>query len=126
MVGKICTFSMPYYDNKTKRNSFKARPCLVIYGPTNNDYTVLPISTISRPEDRDSKFDYPLIPSDVPNLRLPRISYVRTHKQTPVHRGQFHEQKSDLKKEYPDKYEEIMQRNKEFNTMIQTENGKET
>lgn len=45
-AGKVYLFSMQFYDVKSGMMAFKARPALIIYGPRNNDYTVLPVSTI--------------------------------------------------------------------------------
>ena len=41
-AGKIYLFSMQFYDVKSGMMAFKARPALIMYGPRNNDYTVLP------------------------------------------------------------------------------------
>ena len=57
MVGKVYLSVVEYYDSKTKTTRKKGRPVLVVAGPRNNDYTVLPISTIKRREHLDS--DYP-------------------------------------------------------------------
>ena len=45
MVGKVYLSVVEYYDSKTKTTRKKGRPVLVVAGPRNNDYTVLPIST---------------------------------------------------------------------------------
>lgn len=47
-AGKIYLFTMPFYDIRIGKMSYKARPAMVLYGPRNNDYTVLPVSTIKR------------------------------------------------------------------------------
>lgn len=52
MVGKVYLSVVEYYDSKTKITRKKGRPVLVVAGPRNNDYTVLPISTIKRRENQ--------------------------------------------------------------------------
>jgi len=124
VIGKICLFAMPYFDARSQRNSFKARPCLVIFGPKNNDYTVLPLSTISRPENHDPYYDIELIPSKFPKLNLPQICYVRTHKQTVAHQGALYKELADMKSEYPSQYADIIKQVNKFNQEIQKENIK--
>lgn len=47
MVGKVYLSVVEYYDSKTKTTRKKGRPVLVVAGPRNNDYTVLPIPPLS-------------------------------------------------------------------------------
>ena len=107
-AGKVYLFSMQFYDVKSGMMAFKARPALIIYGPRNNDYTVLPVSTIKNPKDRDPDYDLRIDPRDYPNLGLNDVCYIRTHKQTPVHRSSKYKLIGDLKKEYPQKYQEVV------------------
>ncbi len=87
MIGKIYSSVTPFYDSKKGMNSFKRRPVLIINGPRNNDYTVLPVSTVTHTEHIDSEYDVRVEPDKYPKLNLNRISYIRTHKQTTVHRA---------------------------------------
>lgn len=87
MIGKICTILMSYYDRKSKSTKFKKRPALFISEQRNNDYTVLPISTISIKANIDQEYDIPINKSVYPLLNLDKDCYVRTHKQTTVHRA---------------------------------------
>lgn len=48
MIGKIYSSVIPFYDSVKQANSYKKRPVLIIGGPRNNDYTVLPISTVTK------------------------------------------------------------------------------
>ena len=51
MIGKIYSSVIPYYDSAKKANFYKKRPVLIIGEMRNNDYTVLPISTVSKKEN---------------------------------------------------------------------------
>lgn len=115
MIGKLYSSTFQFFDVKKQALSFKNRPVLIIGDQRNNDYTVLPVSTVSRKENLDSEYDVEIIPQNYPKLNLAKISYVRTHKQTPLHRGSLHKEISDLKSEYPDLFLEIMTKVEKFN-----------
>lgn len=118
MIGKIYSSITPYYDRAQNRNSFKKRPVLVISGPRNNDYTVLPISTVSIQSNLDSEYDVKLDPTMYPQLNLNRISYVRTHKQTTVHKASLTTEISDFRNVYEDLYLTILEKLEKFNGEI--------
>lgn len=118
MIGKIYSSVTPFYDSAKGANSFKRRPVLIIGGPRNNDYTVLPVSTITHKEHIDSEYDVPVDPSDYPKLNLAKISYIRTHKQITVHQGSLVREISDLKAEYEDLYLKVLEKLEDFNKMI--------
>lgn len=118
MIGWVCYSTTPYYDVVTRRNSFKQRPVLVIGGLLNNDYTVLPISTISKRENRHPFYDVEVDPIYYPRLRLNKVSFVRTHKQTVIHRAAIIHQISDLKNEYPELYGDILEKLSEYNKIL--------
>ena len=82
MVGKVYLSVVEYYDSKTKTTRKKGRPVLVVAGPRNNDYTVLPISTIKRREHLDSDYDIPIETNIRAGLALSEECFIRTHKQT--------------------------------------------
>lgn len=82
MIGMIYSSVIPFYDNSSHANSYKKRPVLIIGGPRNNDYTILPISTISNKSNLDPEYDVEINPEKYPLLNLRQTSYVRTHKQT--------------------------------------------
>ena len=56
MIGKIYTVLFPYYDRKLQRNPYKKRPILIIAGSRNNDFTVLPVSSVSIKKNLDIEY----------------------------------------------------------------------
>ncbi len=115
MIGKIYSTVFPYYDSKTQKNSFKKRPVLIIGGPRNNDYTVLPISTVTKKANLDSEYDLEINPANYPLLHLDKLSYVRVHKQTTVHKVSLTSLIGDMKTEYADLYLSVLEKLEEFN-----------
>ena len=118
MIGKICTSTTPFYDCKSQKNSFKSRPVLIIAGPRNDDYTILPISTISKKENVDHEYDIPLSIKDYPLLNLKQDCYIRTHKQTTVHKKSIIKELSSLKDTYEDLYLNVFCKLEEYNKHI--------
>lgn len=118
MVGKVYLSVVEYYDSKTKTTRKKGRPVLVVAGPRNNDYTVLPISTIKRREHLDSDYDIPIETNIRAGLALSEECFIRTHKQTTVHMGALIKQKGDMKNDYPDLYLTALQKMEEFQRHI--------
>ena len=95
MIGKLCWSTFPYYDRNSGRNAFKKRPVLILSGPRNNDYTVLPVSSISIRKNIDTDYDIEVDPNIYPRLHLTKTCYIRTHKQTIVHQAALTSQISD-------------------------------
>lgn len=118
MIGKIFSSVVPFYDNRRGGNSFKKRPVLIIGGPRNNDYTVLPVSTVSNRRNLDWEYDVEIDPAKYPLLHLNRLSYVRTHKQTTVHRASLTSQIGDMMADYGELYGKIMEKLTDFNQSI--------
>ena len=118
MIGKVCISVFPFFDLNTRRGSYKTRPMLVIGGPRNNDYTVLPISTVSRKENLDAVYDIRIDPMEYPRLELNKVCYVRTHKQTTVHSNAITKVISDMKELYPDLYLHIIDQLDDYNNKI--------
>ena len=118
MIGMIYSSVTPYYDVQSGKNSYKRRPVLIIAGPRNNDYTVLPVSTVSRKENLDAKYDIEVNPAAYPKLNLNRMSYVRTHKQTTVHQASLVTPIGDLKADYEDLYLHILEKLEDFNENV--------
>lgn len=118
MIGKIYVSVIPYYDNVSHSNSYKKRPVLIIGGPRNNDYTVLPISRVSNRANLDADYDIEIDPANYPLLNLNAVSYVRTHKQTTVHRASLTTQIADLKNDYEDLYLDVLEKLETFNKQI--------
>ena len=115
MIGKVCTSVIPFYDNKLGRKSFKSRPILVINGPRNNDYNVLPISTVSNKRNLDADYDVEIDPLLYPKLNLNKMCYVRGHKLTTVHQTDKIKPISDMKVEYEDLYMRVLELLERFN-----------
>jgi len=120
LIGKIVISIIPYYDMQSRKKSFKRRPVLVIGGPRNNDYTVLPVSTISKKQFLDTEYDIEIDPAIYPLTYLTKVSYVRTHKQTVVNCLDLRTVLADLKSDYPDLYESILMKLQSFNEMTMT------
>jgi len=108
MIGKIYWSVFPFYDSKNNCNAFKKRPVLVIAGPRNNDYTVLPISSVTKKQNLDADYDFELDITKYPKLNLSKICYLRTHKQTIVHQASLTSLICDFKTEYLDLYLDAM------------------
>lgn len=115
MIGKICSAITPYYDRATQKNAFKKRPVLVIGGPRNNDYTVIPISTIKIQQNIDPDYDIPVDPLVYPKLNLTQKSYIRTHKQLTIHAGSLTKAFGDMATDYPELYYDVMGKMEEYN-----------
>ena len=118
MIGKIYWSVFPYYDSKAGKNSFKKRPVLIISGPRNNDYTVLPVSSVSIKSNLDPDYDIEIDPVKYTKLGLTKVCYVRVHKQTIVHQGALTTMLGDLKNDYADLYLDIMLKLDSFNKEV--------
>lgn len=118
MIGKIYKARTPYYDQKTQKMAYKARPALILAKADVNDYVVLPVSSISIKANIDPIYDIKIDPTCYPKLNLTKISYVRTHKQTVVHRANLHDEICDLKSEYEDLYLEVLEKRETFSNAI--------
>lgn len=118
MIGKICISVTPFYDAEKKQNAFKKRPILVISGPRNNDYTVLPVSTVSKKENLDKEYDIKIKPEDYPELHLKKACYIRTHKQTNIHKSSITQTIGDMKAYYEELYMEVLSRLETFNAEV--------
>jgi len=118
VIGKICVALTPYYDSHKGRRSYKGRPALIIGKADSEDYVVLPISKVSHKENVDATFDIPVDPVKYPKLNLTNSSYIRTHKQTVIHRGSLGETISDLRDEYEELYLEVLDKREEFSRKI--------
>lgn len=118
MIGEIRKALTPFYDQHAGRVSVKSRPVLVIAQADTDDYVVLPVSTVSHRQNIDPVYDIEINPVDYPHSNLTRVSYVRTHKQTIVHRGSIADKICDLKSEYQDLYLKIVEKREQFSTEI--------
>lgn len=118
MVGWICSSTTPYYDVKIGHNAFKQRPVLIIGGLISNDYTALPISTVTKRENLHFIYDIKVEPILYPRLKLNKDSFIRVHKQTIIHQAAISYKISNLKTEYPDLYLLVLERLSEYNANL--------
>lgn len=121
MIGEIRKAITSFYDVKNRKMSYKGRPALVIAKADAHDYVVLPVSSISRPEDRHAVYDIEVNPAVYPALNLKNISYVRTHKQTIIHGSQMGDTIGDMKGTYEDLYLLILEKREQFSKEISTQ-----
>jgi uncharacterized protein YifN (PemK superfamily) len=91
---------------------------LILAGPRNNDYTVLPVSSISITKNIDPEYDIKLDPAVYPLLGLKKVCYIRTHKQTTVHMSSLTSCMGNLKTNYESLYIEIMEKLEKFNQEV--------
>ena len=120
MIGKLYSSTVKFFELKTGKNSFKNRPVLIIGDIRNNDYTVLPVSTISISANIDSEYDVKIDPAKYPALNLRKISYVRTHKALTIHRAELYKEISDLKILEPDLFAKIITKYEQWTQEIVT------
>lgn len=120
MIGKIYKIIISYYDKKTNSMSFKWRPGLVISERNGYDYDriILPVSRITMQKYFDKDYDIPVSIKDYPLLNLKEDSYIRTGKQTFVNESNIGSEISDLRKNYPDLYIDILAHVEEFNQKL--------
>lgn len=118
MIGKLCKASTPFYDNVRKSMSYKNRPALILAKADADDYVILPVSSITRKQNIDPVYDIAIDPSMYPRLNLTKTSYVRTHKQTIVHRNSLVGVISDMRLEYEDLYLKILEKREQFSKEI--------
>ena len=118
MIGKVYLTYVDYYDAKTKTTRKKARPVLVVSGPRNDDYTVLPISTISKRQNLDSDYDILVDAAERTVLSLDKECFIRTHKQTPMHQAQLIKCLGDMRTDLPDLYLDAISRMEQFQAEV--------
>lgn len=118
MIGKIYSSVTPFYDVQTGQNSYKRRPVLIISGPRNNDYTVLPVSTVTNKQNLDMIYDIEIETGLYPKLNLAKTSYVRVHKQTTVHKASLVREIADMKAEYEELYLYVLTKLEEYNKEV--------
>lgn len=118
MIGKAYISTFQFYDNRNHSMAFKNRPVLIVGKADATDYVILPISRVTNSANLDSDYDFQITPQDVPLMNLSQISYSRTHKQSVVHAGELTREIVDFKKEYPDKYVDVIAKMEEFQKSI--------
>lgn len=118
MIGKLYTASLQYFDVRTGTQRFKGRPVLIISEARNNDYTVLPVSTISKRENLDGEYDIEINPAQYPKLKLKKQCFIRAHKQTLVHRASLYQEIADMKAAEPELYALVLKKLEQWNHYI--------
>jgi hypothetical protein len=120
MIGKIVKCLTQYYDMRLQRNSIKSRPALVLKSPVNDDYVVLPISSISNRANVNPIYDIEIDPVKFPKINLTRLSYVRTHRIVSIPRQQIDTSViiGDLKLDYEELFLEIVEKVEQFHNEI--------
>ena len=118
MIGKIYTFTTPYYDSTLKKQALKSRPVLVVGKADASDYSVLPISRVTNKINLDLNYDIEINPAKYPKLNLKEISYVRTHKQTTVNTASLVNYVGNIASEYSDLYLQILKKLEEYNKIL--------
>ena len=119
LVGKIKASRMPYYDNKTNSVKFKSRPILVLKEEKElgmSDFTVLPISSVSFKKNINQKFDIEVTQTAYPLLNLTKeVCYIRCGKIMTINKTELGIKTiSDLKSTYPELWQHIINRTKEY------------
>ena len=120
MIGKIYASMVEFFDIKTNTTKIKSRPVLILNSTRNNDYTILPISTITNKVNMDTDYDIKIDPVSYPKLKLKQISYVRTHKRTFIHQASIDRNNiiGDLKKDYEELFLKILEKVQEFDNKV--------
>jgi gp28 family protein len=120
MIGKIYASMVEFFDIKTNTTKIKSRPVLILSSTRNNDYTILPISTITNKVNMDTDYDIKIDPVSYPKLKLKQISYVRTHKRTFIHQASIDRNNviGDLKKDYEELFLKILEKVQEFDNKV--------
>lgn len=118
MKGKIFIGIFPYFNIERGENAYKKRPLLIVGDLISNDYTIIPVSTITKSENIDDEYDIEIDPIKFPLLNLNKKSYIRTHKQTTIYKEALYNEISDLKYNYPELYKKIINKIDKFRRKI--------
>lgn len=96
----------------------KSRPGLIIAKADSDDFVILPVSRVTDSRRIDPEYDVRVDPGIYPGLNLNAVSYVRTHKQTVVHRAEIGDLISDMKLTYEDLYLEVITKQSQFSEEV--------
>ena len=118
MIGEIRAVLAQYYDSAKGKMAFKARPALIIAQADSSDYVVLPVSRVTRKENLHPVYDIEITPAQYPDLHLPSVSYVRTHKQIVVHSGEIGSVYGNMKTSYEELYLTVLEKREAFSREI--------
>ena len=117
-VGDICISVFEFYDETRKKMSYKTRPVLIIGKPDDDDLTVLPISTIRKKRYVNRKYDIFIDSNLHAELGLNKDCYIRTNKQSYVHRQLITKVISSLKHHDPAMFYDALMRTRSYSTRI--------
>jgi uncharacterized protein YifN (PemK superfamily) len=114
-IGKVYPSFFVYYNAKQKKERIKSRPVLIIaepIGEKDTEYTVLPLSTVSRSEFYNADYDVKMSAKKLKKADFDKDCYVRTQKRTTIYKSNidFKHCIVDLKREYPQIYRDILKR----------------
>jgi len=123
VIGKIYPSYFVYYNAKQKKERIKSRPVLIIADPIgkkDTEYTVLPLSTLSRNEFHNDEYDVALDAAKLTKAELDADCYIRTHKRTTIYASNIDFKKCivDLKREYPGIYRDVLKKMTAFDQFI--------
>ena len=121
-IGDFYITTFPFYNKEKKKNDFKSRPVLIIGKADESDYVVLPVSRVTDSTKLDQDYDIKLIPEQYPLLKMKDTCYIRTHKQHIANTGCFYKFVANIKTQYPETFELVIQKTIEFQRgMLKTE-----
>lgn len=125
LINKIVYSRFPYFDIKNNKKSFKLRPVLLIGNEKETfqtDFTAFPISTVSNKEHLNQNYDIDIGKKLCPKLKTitKNECYVRVHKPTTVSSLDINRdiKFEDLSTIYVDKYNDILDAWKDFNSTL--------
>ena len=118
MIGEVRKILTQYYDSARGKMDFKARPALIIAQADPLDYVALPVSRVSRRENLHPIYDIEITPDQYPDLNLPFVSYVRTHKQIVVHYMEIGAVYGNMKTSYEELYLMILEKREAFSREV--------
>lgn len=115
-VGHIYTCLTPYQEKGITK--MKQRPVLIIGKADEGDFTSLPVSKVTFRWNIDPKFDIEVDPTIYPRTNLKNLSYIRTHKIFTASRATLYKDVCDLRNEYPELYNDVLSKFKDYTTQV--------
>lgn len=113
-IGDTYISVFKFYDAKKGKMGFKKRPVLVIGKADDTDYVVLPISRVTKRENLDLIYDIEVEKEKFPLMNLKENSYIRTHKQAVLNKGDLIHKVVNIKSEYSSLYHLVIKNVEDF------------
>lgn len=113
-IGEAYVSIFKFYDAKKGKMGFKKRPVLVIGKADDTDYVVLPISRVTKKENLDLVYDIEIKKEKFPLMNLKENSYIRTHKQTVLNKGDLIYKVVNIRSEYSNLYHKVIKNVESF------------